>query len=145
LSVCGSNDRAPIPFISRVYYFVTGGQTRSTIVSGIVCTPRMASPILSALDRSMSGANSCCDRPRRTDGDRGDDPFSLTMPMQMPKIGHVVASTGRIHNSRRQVVLPRRWNIDGRGRTNRLDHHISVSNGDEPVFLLTRFHRDFNG
>ena len=68
-----------------------------------------------------------------------------TMPMRMPKIGHVVASTGRIHNSRRQVVLPRRWNIDGRGRTNRLDHHISVSNGADPVFLLARFHRDFDG
>ena len=67
------------------------------------------------------------------------------MPMQMPKIGHVVASTGRIHNSRCQVVLWRRWNIDGRGRTNRLDHHISVSNGAEPVFLLVRFHRDFDG
>jgi len=68
-----------------------------------------------------------------------------TMPMRMPKIRHVVESTGRIHNSRCQVVLRRRWNIDGRGRTNRLDHHISVSNGAEPVFLLARFHRNFDG
>jgi len=68
-----------------------------------------------------------------------------TMPMRMPKIGHMVASTGRIHNSRRQVRLRRSWNIDGRGRTNRLDHHISVFNGAEKVFLLVRFHRDFDG
>jgi len=91
LSVCGSDDREPIPFISQVYYFVTGDQTRSTIVSGIVCMPRMASPILLALDRSMSGANSCCDCPRRTDGDRGDDPFSLEMPegRSMPVAGGI--------------------------------------------------------
>jgi hypothetical protein len=78
-------------------------------------------------------------------GSTGRPCVLTTMPMRMPKIGHVVASTGRIHNSRCQVVLWRRWNIDGRGRTNWLDHHISVSNGAEPVFLLARFHRDFDG
>ena len=86
----------------------------------------------------------------REGGDKGSwstgRPCVLTtMPMRMPKIGHVVVSTGQIHNSRCQVMLRRRWNIDGRGRTNRLDHHISVSNGAEKVFLLARFHRDFDG
>ena len=77
LSVCGSDDRAPIPFISRVYYFVTGDQTRSTIVSEIVCMPRMASPILLVLDRLIDVGGQFMLRSPKEDGRGSRQQFVL--------------------------------------------------------------------
>ena len=136
--------------VKRVLGYLKGTLHMPLILSADSLTLSAASswhpPMAARLERDRGNLSG---QPREGGDDglwsTGQPCVLTTMPMRTPKIGHVVASTGRTHNSRCQVVLRRRWNIDSRGRTNRLDHHISVSNGAEPVVLLARFHRNFNG